>query len=126
RQGEDHGVILDGQEVRLARFEPALRSAPLALRAVSVTARVVRDLRLRAGRTAQRVAAEGAAAALFDGRHDLQLAETQVTALVMPPGRPVGAEDIRDLQGGAFHARLRCGGGAWLQWTDHLAQDLGG
>src|ERR1700676_3651620 len=44
----------------------------------------------------------------------------------MPPSRPVGAEDIRDLQGGAFHARLRCGGGSWLQWTDHLTQDLGG
>ncbi len=37
----------------------------------------------------------------------------------------MGAEDIRDLQGGALHAQLRCGG-TWLQWTDHLAQDLGG
>jgi hypothetical protein len=44
----------------------------------------------------------------------------------MPQSRPVGAEDIRDLQGGALHAQLRCGRGTWLQWTDHLAQDLGG
>ena len=38
---------------------------------------------------------------------------------------PVGAEDIRDLHGGANHAPLRCRGWARLQWTDHLAQDLG-
>jgi hypothetical protein len=98
----------------------------LALRAVSVAARVVGDLRLGARRAAQRVAAERGAAALFDGRHDLQLAEAQVAALVLSPRRPVGAEDIRDLQGRALHAQLRCGRGTWLQRTDHLAQDLGG
>jgi hypothetical protein len=53
------------------------------------------------------MATERDAAALFDGRHHLQLPEAQMTALVMPPSVPVGAEDIRDLQGGAFHARLR-------------------
>jgi hypothetical protein len=74
-QGEDHVVILHGQKVRLPRFEPALGGAALALRAVPVAARVVGDLRLRAGRAAQRMAAEGGAATLFDGRHDLQLAK---------------------------------------------------
>ena len=69
--------------------------------------------------------AQGGTAALFDGRHDLQLAEAEVASLLMAQSRPVGAEDIRDLQGGAIHARLRCRGGARLQWTDHLAQDLG-
>ena len=49
------------------------------------------------------MAAERGAAALFDGRHDLQLAEAQVSPLVLSPRRPVGAEDIRDLQGGALH-----------------------
>jgi len=61
------------------------------------------DLRFCARRTAQRVAAERDAAALFDGRHDLQLAEAQVPPLVLAPSRPVGAEDIRDLQGSAWH-----------------------
>ena len=69
------------------------------------------------------MAAERGAAALFDGRHDLQLAEAEVSPLVLPPRRPVGAEDIRDLQGG--HARALLGSGR-LQRTDHLAQDLGG
>jgi hypothetical protein len=71
------------------------------------------------------MAAEGEAAALFDGRHDLQLAEAEVASLLLAQSRPVGAEDIRDLQGGATHARLGCRGWAGLQWTDHLAQDLG-
>ena len=119
-------VILHGQKVCLARLEPALRGARLTLRAVSVAARVVGDLRFGAGRTAQRVAAERGAATLFDRRHDLELCKTQVTTLLMAQDRPVGAEDIRDLQGGALHARLRCGRGTWLQRTDHLAQDLGG
>src|SRR5664279_4504750 len=72
------------------------------------------------------MAAEGGAAALLDSRHDLQLTEAQVAPLMLSPGRPVGAEDIRGLQGGALHARLRCGRGSGSQWTDHLAQDLGG
>src|SRR5208282_5259892 len=84
-------------------FEPALRGAALALRAVSVAARVVGDLRLGARRTAQRMAAQGGAATLFDGRHDLQLAEAQVASLLLAQGRPVGAEDIRDLQGRTLH-----------------------
>jgi hypothetical protein len=71
------------------------------------------------------MAAQGGAAALFDGRHDLQLAEAQVAARLLTQSRPVGAEDIRDLQGGAIHARLRCRGWARLQWADHLAQNLG-
>src|ERR1700722_20649116 len=70
------------------------------------------------------MAAEREAAALLDGRHDLQLSEAQVPPLLLSPRRPVGAEDIRDLQGGTLHAALlRCG--AWLQRADHLAQDLG-
>src|ERR1035437_5482925 len=72
------------------------------------------------------MAAEGGAAALLDSRHDLQLTEAQVAPLMLSPGRPVGAEDIRGLQGGALHARLRGGRGSGSQWTDHLAQDLGG
>jgi hypothetical protein len=49
-----------------------------------------------------------------------------MTALVLPPRRPVGAENIRDLQGGTLHGKLRCGCGTGLQRTDDLTQDLGG
>jgi len=44
------------------------------------------------------MATERGAAAVLDGLHDLQLTEAQVSGLSTPPGRPVGAEDIRDLQ----------------------------
>ena len=56
------------------------------------------------------MAAEGRAATLFDGRHNLQLAETQVATLLLPQGRPVGAEDIRNLQ--AWHGRALLGAGS--------------
>ena len=42
--------------------------------------------------------AQRRAAAVLNGRHDLELAETEVATLLVPPGRPVGAEDVRDLQ----------------------------
>ena len=42
--------------------------------------------------------AERGAAAVLHGRHDLELAETEVALLSVAPSWPVGAEDIRDLQ----------------------------
>ena len=116
-------VIRHGQEICLSGFEPALRGAALALRAVSVATRVVGDLRLFARRAPQRTAAQGGAATLFDGRHDLQLAETEVSLLSVSPRRPVGAEDIRDLQ--AWHEGALLGSGR-LQGTQDFAQSLGG
>jgi len=65
------------------------------------------------------MAAQGGAAALFNGRHDLQLADTEVSPLSIPPRRPVGAEDIRDLRARHESALRRS---SWLQWTGHLSQ----
>ena len=90
-----------------------------------VAAGVVGDLHLRAGVATQYMSPQRRAAALFDGGHHLELTEAQVTVLRLPPGRPVGAEDVRDLQGGAPHARALRGGQA-LQRTDHFAQQVGG
>jgi hypothetical protein len=61
-------------------------------------------LRLLAGCAAQDVSAQRRAAALFDGRHHLQLSERQVSALLASEGRPGGAEDIRNLELGAHEA----------------------
>ncbi len=68
------------------------------------------------------------AAALFDGRHDLELSQTQMLALRPTPGRTKGAEDIRDLQGRTPHGRnsvvlFRV---QHLQGADHFAQEVGG
>ena len=66
-------------------------------------------------------------AAAFDSRHHLELAEAEVAGSCAAPVRPVGAEDIRDLQGGARHARGLSGrlDLQVLQWSFHLAQELG-
>src|SRR5678815_2704074 len=66
-------------------------------------ARVIGDLVVPAGFATQHVATQRRAAALFDGRHDLELAQTQVTPLRLAPGGTVGAEDVGDLQGAVRH-----------------------
>ena len=45
------------------------------------------------------MATERRGAALLDGGHDLELGQAQVAALRGAPGRPVGAEDVADLEG---------------------------
>jgi hypothetical protein len=46
------------------------------------------------------------AAALLNGRHDLELAQTQVTLVSLAPSRSVSTEDVGDLQGGPHHDAL--------------------
>ena len=79
----------------------------------------------------QYVAAERSRAAAFDGRHDLQLAETEVASIFKTPCRPLVAEDVRDLQsrpghgprlGGLFYLRLQS---QRVQGTWCIAQGAG-
>ena len=72
-----------------------------------VAARVVGDLNLLAALAAQYMSTERGAAALLDGRHHFELTQAQVSVLSLPPGRPVDAEDVRDLQGAAFRRGRR-------------------
>lgn len=65
------------------------------------------------------------AAALFNGRHDLLLTQAQVTCLDLAIGRPMGAEDIRDLQHGG-RRRQALLGIQHLERADDFAQDIGG
>jgi len=69
----------------------------LALGAVPVAAAVVGDLRLLAGCAAQDVSEQRRAAALFDGRHHLQLPERQVAPLLASEDWAGSGEDVRDL-----------------------------
>ena len=78
RQGKDQVIIVYRQQIGLAGLEPSMCGAALALGAMSISTGVVGDLNLFAGATAQYVATERGAAAAFDGRHNLELAETQV------------------------------------------------
>ena len=49
------------------------------------------------------VPAEGGGAAVLDRGHHLQLWKVQVSGMFAAIGRPMSAEDIRDLQSGAGH-----------------------
>ena len=65
------------------------------------------------------------AAALLNGRHDLELGETQVGVLSPSPSGSIGTEDIRNLDGRAFHRKsLRAA--QPLNWADHAAKDFRG
>src|SRR5438034_10075072 len=63
-----------------------------------VAARVVADLIGAASLAAQDVSTQRRAAALFDGRHDLELTQAQVAALRGSPSGTVRTEDVGDLQ----------------------------
>jgi hypothetical protein len=90
-----------------------------------VAAGVIGNLDLLAGVAAQHMAAQRRGAALFNGRHDLALTQAQVSMLRLAPGRPVGAEDIRDLQARRSHGRALPGPHG-LQRTDDFPQYVGG
>ncbi len=90
-------VVLDWQEISLARLQPASGRTALALWAMPITTGVVGDLGMLAGLAAQHMAAQLGTAAALDGRHHLELAQAQMSALSAAPTLPLGAQDIRDL-----------------------------
>ena len=74
-----------------------------------VAAGVVGDLQLRAVLTAQHMATQFGTATTFDGGHDLELAQAQMTDLCLTPCGTLSEEDIRDLQR-AGHGPAQAGG----------------
>src|ERR1700730_592565 len=88
----------DGEQLGRAFGQPFLGGEALALGTMAVAARIVGDERVPALLAARDVPAESRRAAALDGRHDLQLAEAHVAGVGAAPCRPVGAEDIRDLE----------------------------
>ena len=97
-QREDHVVVGHGQQLGLAVGKPFLCCRALALGAMPIAAGVIGDVRVRALLAARDMPAESRRAAGLDGRHHLELAEAHMAGVGSAPGRPVGAEDVRDLQ----------------------------
>ena len=110
RQREHHVIVRHRQQLGLALGQPFLRRRALALRAMPVAAGVVGDVRVRALLAARDMSAERRRAAALDRRHHLQLAEAHMAGIGLTPRRSMAAEDIRDLQRRARHARRASGG----------------
>jgi hypothetical protein len=90
-------VVIHRQQFGLACFQPALGGTGLTLRTVAVATGVVGDLDLRAAFTAEHVTTERGTAAALNGRHHLELVETNVSGMGLAPRRTLVAEDVRDL-----------------------------
>jgi len=105
----------------------------LALRTMPVSAGVVGDERVRAVLAAQDMAAEGCGAAALDRTHHLELLEAHMAGISSTPCRTMAAENIRDLQCRARHARRASGGRLVLgdladqaiERAHHVADDFG-
>ena len=105
RQGEDHMVIGDRQQLGLAFGQPSPRGRALALRAMPIAAAIVGDDFVGAVLAARDMPAESRRAAAFDRRHHLQLPEAHMAGVGLAPRRSVVAEDIRDFQNRTPHDR---------------------
>jgi len=105
RQCEHDMIVRHRQQIGLARRQPLLCRRPLALRAMPVATGVVRDGRIGAVLAARDMTTERRRAAVLDRRHHLELAEADMAGIGPAPCRSVAAENVRDLQRWARHAR---------------------
>ncbi len=76
------------------------------------------------------MAAKGGGATILDGGHHLQLWKVQMAVICPAIGRPVGAEDIRDLQSGSGHEGPGLSGTGLLarqqiKWAGHVLDRFG-
>jgi hypothetical protein len=110
RQSEDQVEVADRQQIGLAGGKPIPCRHALALGAMAVAARVVRNPAVAAILTTLDMTAEGGRAALLDRRHHLELTQARMPGIGSAPSGSVVMKDVRDLQPRAAHrcrARLR-------------------
>ncbi len=87
-----------GQELGFTLGEPFLSGRALAFWAMPITTTIIRNLSTLTRVTAGDVPTERRGAAALDGRHDLQLPDTNVAPIRFTESGAMVAEDIRDLQ----------------------------
>jgi hypothetical protein len=97
--------VADRQQIGLAGGKPVLRRRALALGAMAVATRIVRDPAVAAVFAALDMAAKDDRAAVLDSRHHLELAEADVPGIGLAPGGAMAMEDVCDLQFLAAHGR---------------------
>ena len=103
RHDEDDVEIGRGQEFGSAILQPLGTGQGLALWAVAIAARVVRDALMAAGIALLDVAAERCRATPLDRRHDTTLRRRQRSAMLLTIGATVAAEHVRHFRRPAGH-----------------------
>jgi hypothetical protein len=104
RQCEDHMIVLDRQQIGLARFQPRAGGRALAGGAMPVPTTCVGDLLVPASLALPDVTPERHRTAGLDRTHHAPLATIEVTGIGLAIGFTVAAEHIRHLEGRASHA----------------------
>ena len=106
--GENHVVVIDGQQFPLPAFDPLSPGPALAFRTMTVTTGVIGNPFVVALAAPLQVASQSGGAARFDGVHQLELMEGQ--AIFPAVLGTVGAEDAGHLKSGPGHGGLTGGG----------------
>ena len=116
RQGEDHVHVANGQEFLLALYEPPVTGVGLALSAMAVSTRVVRDGLLAAARALIQMTAERGRAATLDGSQHAKMLPRQSGSVFLDKPFACCSNDIGHLEGWRVHLlcslreRLTCFG----------------
>ena len=103
RQREDHVHIGNVQQFLFTLCEPPVTSVGLALSAVAVTARVIRDGLLAAARALIQVAAERGRAATLDGSQHANMLPAQSRSVLLNKAFACCSNDVGHLEGWRVH-----------------------
>ena len=103
RHGEDDMKVAGRQELSLLRGKPAFARLRLALGAVPVAARVIRDGLMTASGASIEMTTERRGAAVPDGTMSLELLKVVTGSIPVQEAISLRAEDISHLHGGSCH-----------------------
>jgi hypothetical protein len=103
RNAENNMEVSCGQDFLLACRQPTLARLCLALRAMPVTARVIRDGLMTATGTQIEMTTQSCRAAVLDGTQDLQLLKAEARSISVEKAVALCANEIGHLQGGPAH-----------------------
>src|SRR5277367_1652766 len=98
RQGEDDVHVAGGQQLAFPRLEPAPAGVPLTLRAVPISARVVRDDGMSAVRALIAMSTQRGGTAACDGQQHLFVLSVHPLTTALNEGLTCTANDVGHLQ----------------------------
>jgi hypothetical protein len=102
-EGEDHVKVRGGQQFLFPCGKPTLARLGLALGAVPVATRIIRDGLKSALGTGIEVTSERCGAAILQGAEGFELLEIEARSIPVEEARALNAEDVGHLHGGPSH-----------------------